>query len=612
MQTIHLLSQTLQNQIAAGEVVERPASIVKEIVENSIDAGSSQVDIEIEQGGIKKIRVVDNGEGMSPEDTQMAFTRYATSKISTVEDLFTLHSFGFRGEAIASIASVSNMTIRSKKAQDETGTEVINGEDSSPCAMQNGTEIIVENLFWNVPARRKFLKSENTESREIIKIIEAFALANPQISFRLKKDGKEAFFFSGNSGENALQNRVQEVLGKDISSHLLPLRYDGQEKISGFITHPNFHRSSRDRQFFFVNKRVIYGDSTLGASLSQSYQSLMPKGKFPAGVIFLDLPPDLVDVNVHPRKTQVKFTNPSHIFQILKNTFVAALSNNTEKISPNVINPSFRNLGGGIGGDKYPESSSHYASSSPTPSSSGGAIAQTRGSTWSSTPTLPSYNHSVPQTLSFSNPESENGEMENVEANSIRQKKIIGQARNSFIIVEEKDGIRIIDQHAAHERVRYEELLRNFRAKTPVSQPLLTPQIFSLSHSEKEKILDSSEDFSNLGFSIEDFGGQEIAVTAVPSGNENNDIEKIFRNLLDDLDTFDPSFGENINSIAEKIISYSACRGAKKFGDKLNMIEMERLLEDWENCSHPEACAHGRPVSTFYSFSDMENECGRY
>ena len=330
--TIKLLPLSLQNQIAAGEVVERPASIVKELVENSIDALAKNIRIEIEEGGIKKIRIIDDGKGMSKDDAQKCFTRYATSKISKVDDLFSLSSFGFRGEALASIASVSHMTLKTKQHSENeqtTGIEIVykantapENLEATPCSMQTGTEILIENVFWNVPARKKFLKTENTETREIVKIIENFALSNPDISFILKVNGKEKLSIH----RSTAPHRAQQIIGKDITEYFLPLVYTGTDvQISGFTTHYNYHRSNRTRQYIFVNNRMISSDSLIASAVSQAYETLLPRGKFPSFILHITIRPDEVDVNVHPRKTQVKFLNTANIFKAVKQAFSTAL-----------------------------------------------------------------------------------------------------------------------------------------------------------------------------------------------------------------------------------------------------------------------------------------------
>ena len=606
MGKIHLLSATLQNQIAAGEVVERPASVVKELIENSTDAGATEISIEIEGGGIDKIRVIDNGEGMNQDDLVMSYQRYATSKISSVDDLFSIHSFGFRGEAIASIASVSLFTIRTKTKDAELGIETsntrkntnpeISEQEVSPCSCPKGTEIIVENLFWNVPARKKFLKSENTESREITKLIEAFSLANEHIGITFKKDGKTIFQFFPEDKKS----RAEKVMGKSVAEFFLPVQFLGQDiKISGFCTHPNFHRSTRDKQFLFVNKRIIQSDKSIQGAISQAYATLMPKGKFPAFVLFIDIHPEKVDVNVHPRKTEVRFHSPSEIFQITKGAFISALSRQAQHSEISGISHASH-----ISPNTNPISQKFFEQKSQTPVFSGVCNTPLQKNKYS-----PNTSYSQPN---FSGNFFPASGVCNTSLQDEDEWVVVGQARKSFIIREEKDGIRVIDQHAAHERVRYEQLLREFRARKIISQPLLSPVVFSVSASEKMLLLEETQTLQQMGFEIEDFGGQEISVSAVPTGNTKLDIEQLFRNLLDDLDSFDPAFGQNISSFSEKMLSYTACRGAKKFGDVLSSPEMEQLLHDWDKCTHKDSCAHGRPVSTFYPYKGIENECGRY
>lgn len=581
-----LLPKTLQNQIAAGEVVERPASVVKELVENSIDAGATEIFVGIEEGGLKEIRIVDNGYGMNEQDALMSFERYATSKIATVDDLFTLSSFGFRGEAIAAIASVSHIILKTKQEHSPHGIEIINAMSSQICACATGTEILVQNLFWNVPARKKFMKTPETESREIMKVLENFALSHPSVAFRFENNGKEIFSFPIPREENIFLSRCKKVLGESIAPFLLPVQYDGNPLcLQGFASQSSLHRSSKDKQFFFVNGRMIQKDSLFGAAIQQSYQSLLPNGKHPVIVLSLSLPPDQVDVNVHPRKLEVKFTNPSQIFQILKEALVHALSRKDSSFP--------------VSSSSSP--SSHFSSYTP-PSS---VIFSQKGDAYR----IPSHfpKPSFPsQKLSFFPSSSENNEFQTPSW------KIIGQARNSFILVEESDGIRIIDQHAAHERVRYEKYMKQLEEKTICSQPLLTPVVLSLSHSEKNQLLESQDALQDLGFEIEDFGGNDIAVTAVPVGSEHVDVGTLFSSLLADLDFFDPAFGRELKKLGERMVSYTACRGAKKFGDSLTFPEMESLVKDWKSCKIPDACAHGRRVSVFYPFKDLENECGRY
>ncbi len=609
---IHLLPESLQNQIAAGEVVERPASIVKELVENSVDAHAQNIQIEIENGGITKIRVIDDGKGMNTSDAQKCFTRYATSKISKIDDLFSLSSFGFRGEALASIASVALVTLRTKPPTEPIGTEIIYKQtthtppkhlESRPCSMPHGTEIIVENIFWNVPARRKFLKPETTETREIVKIIENFAISLPHISFSLTVNGTEKISVL----KEGLKNRAKNILGHDITQHFLPLFYKSENiQISGFTTHYNYHRSNKTRQYIFVNTRMVTADSLVSSAVAQAYETLLPRGKFPSFILHITLRPDEVDVNVHPRKTQVKFLNASTVFTAIKQAFSSALESTQAKThnthSPQPHNPSFIPSLSTQNKHSSVHSSAHTPPTIPKPSS----------------PSLspPVHTPSFPNPISTQQNFLEHHHCETTDTpyetkQPLENWKIIGQIRNSFIVVEEPTGIRIVDQHAAHERVRLESLTEKLQTKKIVSQPLLTPCVFSLSISDKERLLEQTPYLQSLGFEIEDFGKNEIAIHAVPSGNNHIDIAKLFREVLDNCDFFEPEFSDITHSFTKKLLSYTACRGAKMFGDPLSMSEMEALIRDWKQCKTQHSCAHGRPVSVLYPFDEIEKKCGR-
>jgi DNA mismatch repair protein MutL len=586
--TIKLLPKNLQNQIAAGEVVECPASIIKELVENSIDAGSDSVFIEVEEGGIKKIRVIDNGKGIEAQDNLMIFKRYATSKISTIDDLFSLTSFGFRGEALASISSVANLIVKTKTTEEIIGREINDLDEIKPCSMKTGTEIVVQNLFWNIPARKKFLKSEQKEQKEITIMLENFALSHPEISFELKHNSKQIFKFNK---KNSIK-RYYEVLGNTISDEFLPISYNGLDlSISGFTTHPNFHRSNKSKQYIFVNNRMITNDKNIFTAIMQSYETLMPKGKYPCFILFINIRGDEVDINVHPRKTEVKFNNPAEIFKIVKKSFQNSLENIDNNLSS--------------------EQSSNFYINKPTfntPIKNNSTFLS--GSNINNKKVI----YKIEKPLSFSSKSNHQqnfftGSEKTIEENNF---KVIGQLHNKFILLEEENGLKVVDQHAAHERVRLESLTKKWNNKKIVRQPLLSPVVFSITISEKNDLLDKKDYFYSLGFEIEDFGGNEIAIISVPTGSERIDLKKLFFDLLADSDFFTTSFSDFHKSLEKRAISYIACRGAKKFGDKLNIEEMNALIRDWKNCKNPEACAHGRPVSVFYNSSTFENECGRY
>ncbi|MEI7511368.1 MAG: DNA mismatch repair endonuclease MutL [Candidatus Peregrinibacteria bacterium] len=637
MSSIHLLPENLRNQIAAGEVVERPASVVKELVENAIDAGGTHIEIRIQEGGREKIEVQDNGKGMDEEDAKMCFFRYATSKISTTDDLFALHSFGFRGEAIAAISSVSRMTITTKTEKMPAGIAV-SGEEKNlstkAVGCQTGTTVTVEDLFWNVPARRKFLKSEAIEWREIAKILESFTLSHPEISFRVEKDGKTVMDFPSSSVPLAplvrgvpegrgvgmpkigdknevsintnlpLQNRIASLFGHEFADSLLPLRYDGAEiQISGFCSHPHNHRGTKDRQFLWVNKRSITNDKNIDTAVYRAYESLIPKGRKPSFFLSLTIHPELVDMNVHPRKSEVRFLHP--LYEVVKGAFDHALNGEYQAFSEKYA----------IGGEKWREIEGNSITGGHDPLLVNAPLIRNSIplDTFAKGAPLARPYDNPPKVPNFSFPTLTLRDLDPSPLGSIfpLKRKVIGQIRKSFLVMEEEDGILIIDQHAVHERVRYEELMRQVHEKKIASQELLTPMVITVSPSEKALLLSEQEDLELLGFSIAEFGDREIAVSAVPSGTGERAVEELLRDILEDLSSPHPKDGRETKKTLERIATYASCRGAIKFGDALTLPEMESLVEKWEACGRGFSCAHGRPVYKKILFTDLEHDHGR-
>ncbi len=603
MGNIRVLSEVLRNQIAAGEVVERPANIVKELVENSIDAGARHIDIEVEDGGLEWIVVRDDGNGMDAEDARLALKRHATSKISTSDDLFSLDSFGFRGEALAAISAVSDLTLTTRQETALSGIRLrAESEDLEPVAAPVGTEIRVENLFHTVPARLKFLKSMATESARIVEIVEHMALAAPETAFRLTINGRRSIDVSGQSGANNSKNRLIALYGKELGENLFPIHYLGTDlAVSGFTSHPHLHRRTRKNQRIFVNDRPI-SDRLVFAALAEAYESLIPRGFYPESVIFLRIAPDLVDVNVHPRKSEVKFLREREVFLAVRGAVKSALekAEAEEKIH-------------------VPAARSWTLHSSPTsdmnrntgPGVFSGAA---RKDFFSDAPSFrkealaPNFRNEVSETASDSSWERESKER----GEAIPQQwKIIGQIRKSFILVEAAEGLLIFDQHAAHERVRYEKLMRELRERKRESQKLLLPQIFVVSPSERATLSAHQEIFEQFGFEIREFSETEIAVFAVPAGLEHSDLRTELRNLLAELEGTVPEEGRIVSKAAERIATFAACRGAIKFGDPITLSEMERLLEDLAACDGFTSCAHGRPVAMRISYDEMEGTMGR-
>ncbi len=562
MGKIHLLDSELISQIAAGEVVERPSSAVKELVENSLDAGATQITVELEEGGLKRLRVLDNGIGMLPEDLHLAFERHATSKLARLEDLFQLRSLGFRGEALASIASIARVRAFSRSIEADLGAELlIDGSKEISFQEQGGpvgTDIEVFGLFQHTPARKKYMKTERTEAAHVGDMLTQLALAHPEVGFRFKRDDKEIFdLLAGQS----LKERIRQLFGGQTAEALLPVHYEQSNLLlSGFVGKPELARSSRKYQFLFVNGRPIESRLLMHA-VKDAFHSLLMHEKHPWYVLDLQIDPQWVDVNVHPRKLEVRFLNQQEVFRAVRGAVHHALEGA-------ILSPVFQNI----------------------------------------TPLVTSSSATLP--LEFSVRETVVPD----ELNLIQEKRVfnlegrvlkpVAQIARSYIVAESEEGLVLIDQHAAHERVRYARLMEALDQQKPLLQPLLTPLALDLGAAETALLEEHLSEFEALGFEIESFGGKSFLVRAVPAGLSKRDPEKILRELLADLSE---EWRQNhVKNFQEELLTMTACRGAIKFGDLLTLPEMEALLEDMEstkNCSH---CPHGRPALVTFTYDQLE------
>ncbi len=565
MNRIRLLSEKLISQIAAGEVVERPASAVKELVENAIDAGASHIGIEVDGGGLSKIRVVDDGVGMDHGDARAAFERHATSKISELDDLQTLHSLGFRGEALASIASIARVSLSTRHREARVGTlvEIDGGKETvyEEAAADSGSDFTVYGLFQHTPARKKYMKSESTEYGHVFDLLCALALAHPAVGFRLKKDGAEVFDLPA---EQSLKDRVRSLFGGSVASALLPVSYEQSNlKVSGYIGKPELARSSKKYQFLFVNGRPIE-NRLISHAVKEAFHSLLMHEKHPWYVLAIDLDPALVDVNVHPRKLEVKFVNSQEIYRTIFGAVKHALEHNL--LSPLLASApvSAESLL-----DKIPQferSTDPRVSLSPTP-------------------LLP-----VDETPLF-------------EVKGLRLKPLAQVARR-YIVAESEEGLVLIDQHAAHERVRYDRLMKGVDASTPTKQPLLTPLELDIGVDSRRLLSEHQVDFEALGFEFEAFGGSTYLVRSVPAGLEKKDPERIIQEILTELTA---EWKQNaVRNVRESLATMTACRGAIKFGDPLTLMEMEALLRDMEATENPTHCPHGRPSLVTFTHDKLE------
>ena len=636
MSLIHLLDPQTANGIAAGEVIERPASVVKELMENALDAGAGSIHCDIEQGGIRLIRVSDNGRGMSKEDVDLAFLPHATSKLSSLSDLEDLRSMGFRGEALASIAAVSRVRLcsREKDASAASEKRVEGGKlfPSQSCSSAVGTSVEVRDLFYNTPARFKFLKRDATEAAYIRDLVERLAFTRPDVSFRLVKDGQEQLM---TPGDHQLNSVVYQVWGAASSAAMLEMDAAfGDILVRGLISRPDHSRKNRARQIFIVNGRVIQS-SLLRAAVDQAIAGHFLKGSYPELILIFDLPGREVDVNVHPQKSEVRFADERAIFSAAYHCIQDTLSKASGMINPAAsaenaeaeekASAEFapaQNSGQSRQPDKvahatfsfssekaYPLADSqprqvNFLSEQPSPQNQAGENARV-----SSGERL----HPEEQAASFSalkppvRPEASSQE-DHSEVSRLLRARLIGQVFNTYLLLEEGDDFLLIDQHAAHERILYEKLLRHqedSRGKKNPSQPLLTPLQIRTSALEREALLDRKEEIESMGFDFEAFSDSSFVLRAVPQSLGREPViqaEAAFRTIIELA--LDPNF--DFSRQEAELMHSMACKAAVKAHDILSYDEMCELLKQLQVLRDPYHCPHGRPVILRLSRKDIE------
>lgn len=575
MPQIKKLDQDLINKIAAGEVVERPASVVKELIENSIDAQADQISLEIKNGGIDLITVQDNGNGMTAEDAKLAIERHATSKISKIEDLFNIQTLGFRGEALASISAVSQFSLETKTKDSSEGTnlQMANGLwQMDPCGCPEGTKITIKELFYNVPARKKFLKSATTEYNNILEFFTQFALINPQISFKLTHNDK---LISNLPKTTDWLERIKQVLGSDIAKELIPVETKGTVAVSGFIGKPQIARNNHKSQFVFINNRAVQ-DFIIAKAVKEGYGTLIPRELNPTFILNIQMPPNLVDVNVHPRKTEVKFSNSQEIFLTVLQTVQKSLANNiSHQVALNSSEPVRRfNLKPQASAPVYRPSVSYQPSFK----------------------NIRSNPSQVSQALRFSQEILKNEFNTAIEPTAVGEWKLLGQIHKSYLLVEAPEKLLIIDQHAAAERILYEKFKKGYGQHKIKSQKLLLPLTLELSNREVEIINQSLEFLQNIGFDIEIFGNNSFIINAVPQDLDKLDIKQTMLGLINDLEDHDFNKSKSLDEKKDLVIKYAACRTAIKFNDKIEIQEQVNLLKDiMEIMDTINTCPHGRP-----------------
>lgn len=593
MGIIRLLDTATTNKIAAGEVVASPASVVKELVENSLDAGSSRITIEIVSGGIGLIKVADNGSGIVPEDIEKAFMRHATSKIQAFRDLDTVTTMGFRGEALASIAAVSRITLTSKQQGNNEGVQLsVEGGCSGkpvPVGCAEGTTVEVVDLFYNVPVRKKFLKSPSRETAGVNEIVSRLALGNPHVAIRLKNDGKLIF---ETFGDNDLLAAAAAILGKGIAEHLIPVNLAAEGwRIQGFVSMPFYTRSSRKSQYFYVNKRWITNPG-MRYALDHAYRAVIPKGRYPVAILFLETPGPLVDVNVDPTKNTVRISDEKTVLDLVINGVREALSDNRRAKKVECDN---------LGGEEHKGNYSYKQITAALDHFSGGTVAEP----W--------------QAVDFGTPESDtqpfvspDGDKTNIVAEGVYQDlaaqneikpaaeqsssvnplpfNVLAQLAASYILYEKEQDLYIVDQHAAHERIRY-EAISNAPSKE-VTQ-LVLPQTVVLSPAQIALIEQLSEELEETGFQFDFFGGNFIVLREVPIELSFGNPEVVFTELMELTEDNLGSFGD----LREAFVFSLACKTAVKAGQPLSQEEMEALVEGLAQCQDPLTCPHGRPTT---------------
>lgn len=635
MARINVLPKEIYQLIAAGEVVERPSSVVKEMIENSLDAGAKNITLEIKNGGSTYIRITDDGCGIERDDVRKVFISHATSKISKKDDLNSIATLGFRGEAMASISAVSKVELLTKAENEEIGTryEIAGGEelefDDAGCP--NGTTIVVRDIFFNTPARMKFLKKDVTEGNQVAGIVDRMAISHPKISFRFIRDGKQVLITSGNGD---LKSTVYSVLGKEMSDSLMSVDYSFNDmRITGFVSKPTASRKSRAGQYFYINNRIVKSKTAM-AALEQAYKNTIMVGRFPACVLNIELNPAQVDVNVHPAKTEVRFANEKPIFDLVYYAVKTAIENDrTVKEVEFKENPIYRQESKNVyqnNDNKSFQAKFDFFKKKDEPPSQQVIKTKPRENFWQVEAPKPEYkiardekpkarvdiNIEYEEPEEISTAESEDAPKErDIEKvvitdekdneNFIPNFKLIGEAFKTYLIVEIENELYFIDKHAAHERMNFER----FKAQATVeTQMLLAPVVVNLTKDEFIAISENVELIKKCGFELEEFGESQIIVRAIPSLVDGDSVKDLMLEIAQKL------LEHKTDILPDKIdwIYHSAsCRGAVKAGDYTSRQEQEMFVKKLLSMPNIRFCPHGRPVFIKMSKYDIEKQFGR-
>jgi DNA mismatch repair protein MutL len=605
---VRLLDDNTANRIAAGEVVERPSSVVKELVENSLDAGADSVWVEMLDGGRTRIQVRDNGHGMSRTDAILSLQRHATSKIRDADDLFAIHTYGFRGEALPSIASVCDFTLITKLPDDETGVELVvrGGELVSveETAHPGGTWISVEELFHSVPARRKFLKSVATERNHALDFLQRMVLAKPNVSFTLIHDGNISL---DHIGTDAPREALATVLGRDTARDMVPFDWEhGGLRIHGFVGKPSVTRATRSAQYFFVNGRAVRS-RVVQHAFDQAYKRLVDADRHPVVVLFVEIPPEQVDVNVHPAKTEVRFHRDGDLYAGISAAIESVLLQGglVPEVSVVASTPSASPWSGLAGAP-------HTPSPSLPPKTSLSGYVQL-GDAGGAIPDSGLFRTDPSEGNSRAMPASTDQPYIGFDGQRIGRLRVLGQSRNTYIVAETEDALLLIDQHVAHERVLYEQMMNGVAAERDnwgvVAQHLAIPESLDFGASEARLVAERCDALARAGFLLEPFGSGSFLLRAVPGNLVSKPYLGILRTIVDDL--VHASAARRLLVPHESAVIMASCRMAVKKGDPLTLDEMTRLLSDLAGMRNAFTCPHGRPILLALPHREMDRKFHR-
>ncbi len=607
MSTLRRLPPETINRIAAGEVVERPASVVKELVENALDANAQSIEVTVEDGGKTRITIADDGHGMSHDELLLAVERHATSKLAPDDDgqwdLLAINTMGFRGEALPSIGSVARLSLTTQRSGEDAWVLRLEGgvqkdpEPAPPLGL-SGTRIEVRDLFFAVPARLKFLKSERAESMAISDVIKRLAMARPDVGFTLSSNGRTSLrLMAKGTDENARLARLDDILGRDFAQNSIAIDQtrDGVQ-VTGFAGLPTYHQGSARHQYLFVNGRPVR-DKLLHGAVRGAYADFLARDRHPALALFVDLDPHMVDVNVHPAKAEVRFADPGLVRGLIVGALRHGLANAGHRASTTTagfalgrVRPEGMQAEGAHPvGMPYQSQTSWAQRGAPRPSFE----ENTRFSAFDA----PSAHHEMPQTDGAE-------ETQHLPLGAAR-----AQVHETYIVTQTEDGIIIVDQHAAHERLVYEDMKKALSASGVAAQALLVPEIVELDEQSAERVLARADELSELGLSIEAFGQGAVAVRETPALLGNVDAQRLVRDLADDLAEFDSAL--SLKERLEEVCSTMACHGSVRAGRRLNATEMNALLRQMEATPHSGQCNHGRPTYVELKLKDIEQLFGR-